>query len=138
MLRNFVRAAMSVPRSESFNALLEHPEKLPTWLEKDVLDVYLTEIEYGGLTAPLNYYRNSDLDWEILGQYKGKLINAPALYIGGDRDIVTIWSQEAISRASEMLTDLRGTIIIPDCGHWIQQEQPSAVNRELLAFLKSL
>ncbi|MDM0037403.1 alpha/beta hydrolase [Variovorax sp. J22G21] len=138
MLRDFVRAVMSVPRSGTFNALLEQPEKLPAWLSEDILDVCLAELEYSGLTGPLNYYRNSDLDWEILGQHQGKPIEVPALYIGGDRDIVTIWSQQAIARAPEVLMDLRGSIIIPNCGHWIQQEQPLAVNRELLAFLQAL
>lgn len=138
MLRDFVRAVLSVPRSGTFNALLEQPEKLPAWLGEDVIEVCLAELEYSGLTGPLNYYRNSDLDWEILGQYQGKPIEVPALFVGGDRDIVTIWSQEAIARAPEVLLDLRGTIIIPNCGHWIQQEQPLAVNRELLAFLRAL
>ncbi|MFM6451765.1 MAG: alpha/beta fold hydrolase, partial [Planktothrix sp.] len=26
--------------------------------------------------------------------------------------------------------------LIPDCGHWIQQEVPQRVNRELLNFLR--
>ncbi|MDE5079229.1 MAG: alpha/beta hydrolase, partial [Trichodesmium sp. St2_bin6] len=26
--------------------------------------------------------------------------------------------------------------VIPDCGHWIQQEVPHTVNRELLNFLR--
>jgi pimeloyl-ACP methyl ester carboxylesterase len=27
--------------------------------------------------------------------------------------------------------------LIPHCGHWLQQEAPQTVNRELLAFLRS-
>jgi pimeloyl-ACP methyl ester carboxylesterase len=65
-------------------------------------------------------------------------VTVPALFIGGDRDIVTIWSQQAIARAKERVPDLRGSVIVPDCGHWIQQEQPHAVNKELLAFLQGL
>jgi hypothetical protein len=33
---------------------------------------------------------------------------------------------------------LRGSVIVPNCGHWIQQEQPESVNNELVAFLKGL
>jgi pimeloyl-ACP methyl ester carboxylesterase len=62
----------------------------------------------------------------------------PALFIGGDRDVATIWSQEAIARAKEHVADLRGSVILRDCGHWIQQEHPDAVNKELLTFLKGL
>ncbi|WP_408899994.1 alpha/beta fold hydrolase [Oleomonas cavernae] len=138
MLREFVGAAMSVPRTQGMRSLLELPETLPTWLDKDALDYFVAEFEYGGLAGPLNYYKNGDRDWEILGQYQGKPLTVPALFIGGDRDIVTIWSQEAIVRAAEVITDLRGTVIIPNCGHWIQQEQPVAANRALIGFLQSL
>lgn len=139
LLREFVRAAMCVPRSGgSFDALLEQPPSLPAWLDAEALDFYVAELESGGIAHPLNYYRNGDLDWEILGQYIGTPVKVPALFIGGDRDIVTIWSQEAIARAEEALLDLRGRIIVPNCGHWIQQEQPQAVNTALLSFLRSL
>lgn len=138
MLREFVRATMCVPRAGTFAGLLEQPEKLPAWLGEDDLDFYLAELEYSGLTAPLNYYRTIELDWEILGRYQGKPVTVPALFIGGDRDVVTIWSQRAIARAREVLSDLRGSVILPNCGHWIMQEQPHAVNEELLAFLRGL
>jgi pimeloyl-ACP methyl ester carboxylesterase len=52
--------------------------------------------------------------------------------------VATIWSQQAIARAEEWLTDLRGSIIVANCGHWIMQEQPEAVNKELMAFLQGL
>jgi pimeloyl-ACP methyl ester carboxylesterase len=138
MVREFVRGAMCVPRAGSFAGLLQQPQRLPAWLGEDVLDFYVAELEYSGLTGPLSFYRNADLDWEILGQYQGTPVTVPALFIGGDRDVVTIWSQQAIARATEWVPDLRGSVIVPDCGHWIQQEQPHAVNKELLAFLQAL
>lgn len=137
-LMGFLRGAMCVPRSASFNAALELPASLPPWLPEEELDLCVAELEYSGLRGPLNYYRNSEVDWETLGQYAGRPLTTPALFIGGDRDIVTIWSQAALARAHEVMTDLRGKVIIPDCGHWIQQEQPGAVNDALLAFLRSL
>jgi pimeloyl-ACP methyl ester carboxylesterase len=27
--------------------------------------------------------------------------------------------------------------LVPNCGHWIQQEAPQTVNRELLSFLRN-
>lgn len=134
----FVRASMSVPRSEGMTNVLEVPRTLPAWLDAETLEYCVAELEYGGLAGPLNYYRNGDRDWELLGTHQGKPVSVPALYIGGDRDVVTIWSQEAIRRATEHVPDLRGTVIIPDCGHWQQEEQPQAVNEALLGFLRSL
>ena len=138
MVRGFVRAAMSVPRSGGIGSVLEVPKVLPAWIDAEAFDYCVAEFEYGGLAGPFNYYKNGDRDWELLGQYQDKSVTVPALYIGGDRDIVAIWGQESIRRAKEHLADLRGTVIIPNCGHWIQQEQPLAVNRELLAFLQAL
>lgn len=138
MLLQFVRAAMSVPRAQGMSQVLELPEALPAWLGQDALEYCVAELEHGGLVGPLSWYKNFDLDWERLEAFQDKPVTVPALFIGGDRDIVTIWSREAISRANEMINDLRGTIIIPNCGHWIQQEQPEAVNKALLDFLKSL
>jgi pimeloyl-ACP methyl ester carboxylesterase len=31
---------------------------------------------------------------------------------------------------------LRRIVLLPDCGHWTQQERPADVNDELLAFLR--
>jgi hypothetical protein len=99
MLLQFVRAAMSVPREQGMNRLLELPKDLPAWLGQDDLDCCVAELERSGLEGPLSYYKSADLDWERLGPFQGKPVAVPALFIGGDRDIVTIWSQEAISRA---------------------------------------
>lgn len=137
-LVGFIRAAMCVPRSASFNTTLLLPDALPAWLSQDTLDRSIAELEYSGLVGPLNYYRNAEEDWDALGEFAGRPITVPALFIGGDRDVVTIWAQEAIRRADEVFTDLRGRIIVPDCGHWIQQEKPDAVNAALLTFLSTL
>lgn len=138
MIREFIRGAMCVPRGSTFASLLQPPDKLPAWLGEEDLDFYVSEFEHGGLTAPFNFYRNGDLNWEVLGQHQGKPLTVPAMFIGGDRDVATIWSQQAISRAEEACTDLRGSIILRNCGHWLMQEQPDAVNKELLVFLQGL
>ena len=98
----------------------------------------MSELEHGGITGPFNYYRAQDLNWELLERWRNQPLTVPSLFIGGDRDIATVWGQEAIERAGEYLKDLRGSVIIPDCGHWIQQEKPEAVNLEIMKFLKSL
>jgi pimeloyl-ACP methyl ester carboxylesterase len=53
-------------------------------------------------------------------------------------DVITIWGQEAIAQAEEHVKDLRGSVIVPNCGHWIQQEHPEQVNKALLTFLEGL
>ena len=137
-LVEFVRASMCIPNGETFASRLQVPESLPQWLGEDDLDHLVSELEHGGIRAPLAYYGDIDLGWEQLGALDGQPLTVPALFIGGDRDVATIWSQEAALRASEVMKDLRGSVIIPNCGHWIQQEHPEIVNRELLSFLDGL
>jgi pimeloyl-ACP methyl ester carboxylesterase len=137
-LLEFVRASMCVPHGEKFGANLALPESPPAWLGQDDLNFLVGELEHTGLASPLSWYHNADLNWETLGEHEGKPVTVPALFIGGDRDVATIWSQEAIARAEEHVRDLRGSVIVPSCGHWIQQEHPDVVNKELLIFLEGL
>ena len=36
------------------------------------------------------------------------------------------------------VTDLRLNIVVPNAGHWVQQQAPETVNAALLAFLADL
>ncbi|MFE2491551.1 hypothetical protein ACFXGR_51955 [Streptomyces mirabilis] len=51
--------------------------------------------------------------------------------------MTTIWSQQT-TPIREQVHDLRGSAILADCGPWIQQERPEAVNRDLLSLLNGL
>jgi pimeloyl-ACP methyl ester carboxylesterase len=136
--RAFLRAAMTLPVSGSIASMLAPSDAVPAWLDEKDLDLLVAEFEYSGLSTPMNMYKNFDVNWETLSQYQDRPVTVPSLYIGGDRDINAIWGQEAIRRAPERLHDLWGVVIIPQCGHWLQQEQPEAVNKALLGFLESL
>ena len=136
--RSYLRSMMTLPRLGGIEGLISMPDTLPSWLDPAHLDHLVTEFEYTGLQAPMNIYRNFALNYETLSQYHGRPITMPSLFIGGDHDVNTVWGQEAVRRASEHLHDLRGTVIIPNCGHWLQQEAPEAVNKALLDFLASL
>ncbi len=70
--------------------------------------------------------------------WRGSPINVPALFVGGEKDGPTIWGAGAIARYPETLPRLRGSHILPGCGHWIQQERPDELNELLTGFLQSL
>jgi pimeloyl-ACP methyl ester carboxylesterase len=65
-------------------------------------------------------------------------LQVPALLIGGDRDVGTMWSQTAIREFGTHAPKARPTVVLDNCGHWIQQEQPGKVNNLLLEFLSRL
>jgi len=114
------------------------PERLPPWLTEADIDFYAAEFERTGFRGPLNRYRNVDRDWEDLRPWRGQPIKVPSLFIGGEKDGPTIWGAGAISRFNETMPGLRGSHILPGCGHWLQQERAEEVNRLLTEWLASL
>ncbi|HEY1973128.1 MAG TPA: alpha/beta hydrolase [Pseudonocardia sp.] len=139
MLGQYVRTALCLPPgSRLVDRLPPPPEVLPDWITEPDLDLLVGEFERTGLEGGLNYYRCVDLNWELLAGYAGTPVSVPSLFLGGDRDVATIWAAEAIRLLPTTQSDLRGSIILPDCGHWIQQEKADEVNAALLEFLKGL
>ncbi|MFD6879059.1 MULTISPECIES: alpha/beta fold hydrolase [unclassified Streptomyces] len=113
-------------------------DRLPAWLGEDDLDVYSGEFERTGMSGGLNRYRNMDRDWKDLADFDGAPITQPSLFIGGDLDASTTWLTDAIRAFPTTLPGLLSSRILDDCGHWIQQEHPTEVNRLLTDWLASL
>lgn len=105
------------------------------FMSADELEVYVASFEHTGLTGGLNRYRNLDRDWADLAALRGRPLEVPALFVGGEKDGPTIWGANAIARFATTVPDLRGAHILEGCGHWIQQERPDEVNELLLGFL---
>jgi pimeloyl-ACP methyl ester carboxylesterase len=135
----FTRAAMSFPPGTGMrDRMPPPPERLPGWLTEADIEFYTAEFERTGFEGALNYYRCVDLDWELLAPFEGRPVSVPSLFIGGDRDVATVWAKEAIRLLPKTQSDLRGVHILRNCGHWIQQEHPDQVNALLLDFLLGL
>ena len=113
-------------------------DRLPGWLTEEDLGFYVEEFERTGFRGALNRYRNVDRDWQDLQPWRGAPIRVPSLFVGGEKDGPTRWGGRAIARFPETLPDLRGSHILPGCGHWLQQERPDDVNRLLVDWLTSL
>ncbi|MEA3077989.1 MAG: hypothetical protein QOF60_2897 [Actinomycetota bacterium] len=111
-------------------------EKLPDWLTEEDLDIFATEFERTGFTGGINWYRNMHRNWEITEHLAEAKIEMPALFVAGTDDpVLQLANPDAMDG---WVTDLRGKVLIPGAGHWVQQEKPAEVNRALLAFLASL
>ncbi|MEX0963531.1 MAG: alpha/beta hydrolase [Pseudohongiellaceae bacterium] len=113
---------------------------LPDWLQQEDLDYVVSQFENAGFRGGVNYYRNFHRNWEITEHLEGVKIEIPVLFIAGSRDIVIAGADEerltdTISRAAE---DLRAVVLIPEIGHWVQQEAPAATNAAMMEFLNSL
>jgi len=119
---------------------LPDPDPFPAWLTPADLDYFVGEFEGSGFRGPTNRYRNHDADFIWLQGFSGRQIRQPALFIGGERDLVLsmMGRRDIVAAMRHELPDLRGADILPGCGHWTQQERPAEVNERLVAWLKGL
>jgi pimeloyl-ACP methyl ester carboxylesterase len=127
----------TIPHGALMKDRFRYADPLPAWLTEADLDVYTSEFEHTGFRGGLNRYRNVDRDWADLAALRGKAIDVPALFVGGDRDGPTVWGAPAIAAFATTLPKLHRSVIIPGCGHWTQQERPNEVNEALIDFLGS-
>ena len=116
------------------------PQGLPDWLKQEDLDYYVAQFEQSGFRGGVNYYRNFHRNWEITEDLTGVKIGVPTLFIAGEKDIVIRGATAPMLKMmmSAGVEDLRDVVLVPEMGHWIQQEDPEATNTAMLDFLKSL
>ena len=128
-----------VPRNGGFLTHLVNPALLPGWITDADLDFYVSEFSRTGFRGGLNWYRNMDRSWELMAPFAGAQVTVPALYIAGDRDLVVAFKgmNLLIPNLARFVPQLRGTLILPGCGHWTQQERPREVNAAILDFLRN-
>jgi len=86
----------------------------------------------GALTAMLNYYRNI-LQSGFTPQEWGRL-TVPTLLIWGEND--TALGIE-LTYGTEAYVQNLTVRYIPNCSHWVQQEQPQLVNQYIREFLEA-
>jgi pimeloyl-ACP methyl ester carboxylesterase len=113
------------------------PEQLPPWLTEADITYLVETYKRSGYRGGLNWYRNIDRNWELSAAWEGKKIQQPALFIAGSEDQVIKFAAKALEQLPQTVPGLKKTLIIPDSGHWIQQERPAEVNAALLEFLRS-
>jgi pimeloyl-ACP methyl ester carboxylesterase len=128
------------PANATLLERLPDPSPFPDWLSEADIDYYTSEFARSGFRGPLNRYRNHDRDFDYLQQFKGRRIEQPALFIGGERDLVLsmLGRGDLLATMRAEIPDLRGADILAGCGHWTQQERPIEVNTRLLAWLAQL
>ena len=110
------------------------------WLTEAELGVYSGEFARTGFQGGLNWYRcrtagkpNADL-----ALFSGRTIDQPSCFIAGAND----WGVYQKPGDFEQMQDeacrrMFDCHLVPNAGHWVQQEQPESVTSLLLDFLES-
>ncbi len=127
------------------DVLAEPGKPLPwSWLSQEDFDVYVSAYLncddpalafVGGASA----YRVMDRNWRMFRDSAHTPITLPAAFIGGAQDpVVKLGSEAEFEHMRALVEDLRIFELLPDAGHFVQQEQPQATTTLLLQFLQSL
>lgn len=94
--------------------------------------VFADAFRSGGISGPVNWYRNIDRNAVDFASYIDAPIVQPTLMLAAEADpVLPVSLTHGMVRWATDLT----TVIIEGSGHWTQQEQPDAVNAALLAWL---
>lgn len=131
-LRNLYRKDVPPSEPEPGNMMMnlaraETPLGNPVMSDNE-LAVFVSAFESSGFTGSINWYRNLDRNWHILGDVD-PIVQQPTLMIYGDRDVIPKF---------ERLTELvpNAAVASLDCGHWVQQEMPEETNQVIINWLK--
>lgn len=140
------KPAITDTRAEAggFIERLGEPKRAPDWLTEEDLNYFVSQFQKAGFEGGINYYRNINRNWELLAPYADRKIEMPTLFMAGERDLVIngmmAGGPDPVKLKEGMLPlvpNIEDVILLPNIGHWIQQEAPEAVNKAILGFLTS-
>ena len=109
------------------------PPTLPAWLSQEDLDYYVAAYQKTRITGALGFYRNMENDYPSLVEIYKKGIHQPVLFIGGGEEPAVKYGK--LDLMKEALPNFREALVLPGCGHWLQQERSKEVNAALINFL---
>ncbi|KAG2143039.1 alpha beta-hydrolase [Suillus clintonianus] len=131
-----------MPLHESMPEVIARHVAQVTWPKAEA-GVYAAEFGRTGFQGGLNYYRSalSPPPPERIAQLRvlaGRRVEVPAAFISGARDWGVYQTPGAERKMREVVCSSMQNedfVLIEGAGHWVQQEAPEMVVRELVRFL---
>lgn len=97
-------------------------------MSDDDLSVYITAFNKTGFTPSINWYRNLNRNWHLLGDVS-PILHQPTLMIYGEKDIIP-----PLPNIKDFVPNI--DIKSLNTGHWIQEERPEELNQMILKWLE--
>ena len=116
------------------SSILKSSVRKESFTEKDI-ETYVSSWKSGGVSGGINYYRaNLSLRyWSNSNSVSFPKIKVPVLQIWAEDDIFL--GKELTENTREFIDAPYRLHLIPNCGHWLQQEASAEVNRIMIKFL---
>lgn len=92
-------------------------------------EAYAVAFERTGFTGGIDWYRNIDRNWETTAALAEARIRVPALMVTSEWDAAL---RPELAEPMRALVDDLEMRMIPQCGHWTQQEKPAGLNAILV------
>jgi pimeloyl-ACP methyl ester carboxylesterase len=113
------------------------------WMSKEDMDTFVAEFTREGgdktFIGGLNSYRVADRNWELGAKWADSDITIPTAFIAGEHDpVLKMIRPDAIDIMRSHTPDLRLVEIIPNAGHFVQQENPEGTNKAIFKFLDTV
>ena len=102
-----------VPQDKKFIETGIVPDKLPPWLTEADLDFFAGEFKRVGFRGGVNWYRNSDRNWELTPFLDGAKLRQPAVFAAGEHDVVGKMIPGGYDLAGAFTPNLKKKVIIP-------------------------
>ncbi|KAH9683564.1 AB hydrolase-1 domain-containing protein [Citrus sinensis] len=129
-----------LPKGKGFGHPPDAQIALPSWLSEEDVKYYASKYEKAGFTGGINYYRNIELNWELLAPWTGAQIKVPVKFIVGDLDLTynAPGTKDYINKGGfkKAVPLLEEVIVMEGVGHFINEEKPDEVNKHIYNFFQ--
>lgn len=91
------------------------------------LSIYISSFQKNGFTPSINWYRNLDRNWHLLGEVS-PIVYQKTLMIYGENDVIP-----PLPNIQDFVPNIEVKSL--EAGHWIQEEKPEELNQMILKWL---
>jgi pimeloyl-ACP methyl ester carboxylesterase len=121
---------------------LPRPKCLASFLTPEDYSYIVRQYYESGFAGGLKWYQAMDANWLRTRHLKGKKIEQPSLFLVGaeDRDVLNNHGglENVVHCMHQNCSRLTNCIVLPNAGHWLQQERYNDVSSALLEFLEEV
>jgi pimeloyl-ACP methyl ester carboxylesterase len=96
------------------------------------LATFVRAFERSSFTGPLNWYRNLSRNWATTAEVPQHIAAPSLLVLGREDPLIPLSSASGMERSVPRLEK----VVLDQCGHWTQHEQPQRVSALLVDWLR--